>query len=138
MELELKELAVGVGLGVLTLLMFRVANIHRDRGAYAVLLIAVAAPYVMMAVETHEPDVLRHVLFGLFFTAVAVIGARWKPSLIAAGFVAHAAFDGILHYTPLLAPTPGWYGPVCIGFDLVLAAGLAVFLAPSNPSSDMI
>ena len=137
MELELKELAVGVGLGILTLLMFRAANIHRERGTYAVLLAAITMPYVMMAVETHEPDFIRHCLIALGFTAVAMAGARWNLWLVVAGLIAHAAFDGVLHYTPLLAPTPGWYGPLCLGYDLVLATGLAGFLVQGKKLSDM-
>ena len=137
MSLELKELVVGVGLGTATLLIFRLADIHRERGTYAVLLAAVVMPYVMMAVETHEPDVLRHALIALGFALVAMAGARWNLWLVVAGFAAHAAFNGILHYTPLLAPTPGWYGPVCLGFDLMLAAGLAGFLAQGRKLSDM-
>ena len=137
MSLELKELVVGAGLGAATLLIFRLVDIHRERGSYAVLLVAVAVPYVMMAVETHEPDLFRHVLLGLGFAAVAMAGARWNLWLVVAGFVAHAVFNGMLHYTPLPAPTPGWYGPVCLGYDLILAAGLAGFLAQGRKLSDM-
>lgn len=137
MGLELKELVVGAGLGVATLLMFRFVDIHRERGTYAVLLAAVAVPYVMMAVETHEPDFLRHALIGLGFAAIGLAGARWNLWLVVFGFVAHAAFCAALHYIPLHASTPGWYGPVCVGYCLVLAAGLAGFLVQGRKVSDM-
>ena len=137
MELELKELLVGAGLGIAALLVFRLAKIHRERGPYAVLLVAVTVPYVMMAVETHEPDLLRHILIAIGFTSLAMIGARFNLWLVVLGFVGHALLDGVLHHTPLVAPTPGWYGPVCLGFNLIVAAGLAGFLAQGNKLSEM-
>ena len=137
MDLELKELFVGAGLGAASLLLFRLVDIHRERGTYAVLLAAIAMPYVMMAVETHEPDFLRHAMIGLGFAAIGLAGARWSLWLVVAGFVAHAAFCGALHYIPLHAPTPGWYGPVCIGYSLMMAVGLAGFLAQGRKLSDM-
>lgn len=135
--MEWDLLAMGAGLAVGTLLAFRFANIHLERGPYAVLLAAIVMPYVMLAVETNEPDLLLHGLVALGFTAVAMAGARWNLWLVVFGFVAHAAFDGVLHYTLLSAPTPDWYGPLCLGYDLVIAAGLAGFLAQGQKLSDM-
>jgi len=136
-DLELKELAVGVIVAIVVLLAFRVANIHRERGSYAVLLVGVAAPYLMFAIETHEPDELKHAIIGLIFVAIAIMGARWNLWIIVAGFIAHGIFNAVLQLTPLPAPTPGWYGPFCFWFDFTIAAGLAGFLAQGRKLSDM-
>ena len=135
--MELKDLAIGAGLALLVLLIFRLANIHRERGSYAVLLLAVVLPHVVVAADTHEADLLYQGLILSGFTAIAMAGARWNLWLVVFGFVAHAALVAIAHYTSLLELTPTWYGAVCLGFDLVIAIGLAGFLAQGRKLSDM-
>lgn len=137
MDLELNELAVGFGLAVLLLLAFRFARIHRERGVYAILLICAALPYVMFAVETHEHDLINHLTFASIFSIIAFAGARWNLWYVVLGFIGHAIFAGTLHFTSLLAPTPGWYGPLCMGFELTIALGLAGFLSQGDKLSDM-
>ena len=137
MTLELKELALGVLLAVVMLGVFRFARMHRQRGSYAVLLMSVVFPYVMFAVETHEPDLIGHSLVATFFCLLAIFGARWNLWIVVFGFLAHALFGGTLHYTSLLAPTPGWYGPLCVGFNVAVALGLAGFLSQDHKLRDM-
>ena len=137
MSLEVKELVVGAALGVAVLLVFRFARIHRERGSYAVLLAAITLPYVMFAIESHETDALHQTAISVAFIAIAVLGARYNLWLVVFGFAAHAVYDAVMHHTSLMVATPGWYGPVCLGFDLVLAMGLAGFLAQGDKLSDM-
>ena len=137
MDFEFKELTIGIGLALVVLLIFRFTKVHRERGSYAVLLAAAAAPYLMWALETHEPDALRHALIMLSFVTIAFIGARWNLWITAAAFVGHGVFAGILQYSNIPAPTPGWYGPICLSFDITIAIGLAGFLAQGEKLSDM-
>lgn len=137
MDLELKELAIGAALGIVTLIAFRVGGIHRERGTYAVLLVAITVPYIISAIETHETDTMYHAGFAVMFAAIALIGARLNLWLVVLGLLGHAIFDGMHHYTGIIAPTPGWYGPVCLGFDLSVAAGLAGFLLQGHTPRNM-
>lgn len=137
MDLEIKELAVGAGLAIIVLLCFRFGKIHREKGSYVVLLAGVAMPYVMWAIETHEPDTLKHALIASGFVAIGLAGARWNLWLVVFGLLAHAIFAGVLQFSSLPAPTPGWYGPVCLSFDVSIALGLAGFLAQGDKLSDM-
>lgn len=58
------------------------------------------------------------VLYGVF----AYLGRRVAPAFLAAGWLAHAAWDTLVHPFTGNAFVPGWYPALCLGFDLVVAA----------------
>lgn len=137
MDFEFKELSIGVGLALIVLLTFRICKIHRERGPYGVLLAGTAAPYLMWALETHEPDALQHAVLMLAFVFIGFVGVRWSLWITVLAFMGHGIFAGTLQYAGFPAPTPGWYGPLCCSFDIAIAIGLAGFLAQGEKLSDM-
>ena len=137
MSLELKEISAGIVLALCVLLAFRFARIHRERGVYAVVLVAASLPYVMFAVQTWKTDLANSIAFSVLVGVLAIAGARWTMWLVAGGFVLHGIYAGVLHYTSLFAPTPCWYGPVCMSFDFAMALGLAGYIVQGNKASDM-
>ena len=67
------------------------------------------------------------------FGAVAWLGARRAPLWLAAGWAAHVGWDLLLHPLTEAGYAPAWYVRACIGFDLVVAAWIA--LRPEEEAS---
>ena len=55
--------------------------------------------------------------------ASALLPHRSRRRLLAAGWLAHAGFDAA-HHRNESSVLPGWYPPLCAGFDAVVAARL--------------
>ncbi len=66
------------------------------------------------------------------FGAVAWLGLRRSALWLAAGWAAHVGWDLLLH--PLAGPAyaPAWYVRACLGFDLVVAAWIALRPDPED------
>ena len=67
------------------------------------------------------------------YGSLAWLGVRRTGWWLAAGWLAHVLWDVGLHQRgPGSIFTPDWYPPLCIGFDLVIAAGV-VAIASNGP-----
>ncbi len=60
------------------------------------------------------------------FGAVAWLGARRAALWLAAGWAAHVGWDLLLHPLTDGGYAPAWYVRACVGFDLVVAAWIAL------------
>ncbi len=69
-------------------------------------------------------------LFGI----VAWQGVRRSPLWLAAGWAAHVGWDLLLHPLAGGGYAPVWYVRACIGFDLVVAAWIALRPEPESRS----
>lgn len=99
---------------------------HRRVRVLAVGLLVAALVYVPIAVATGDVGRLVVELGGVAVFAVpAFLGVRGWVRVLAAGWVAHVAWDVGLH---IAGPGwgPAWYAALCIGFDLVVAGALVV------------
>ena len=98
---------------------------RRTRGEvrlYAGALIVAALVYVGFS-AIGEPSRLPLEALGLaLFGVVAAVGARRWPLLVGIGWAAHVAWDLALHPPGVADGVPWWYPPLCVGFDLVVAA----------------
>lgn len=136
--MNLLHIAIGAGLGILVLGLFRFARIHREHGTYAVLLLMIAAVYPIMALHFGEPELSRlHVVLAAAFGVCALVGARLNLWIVVAGLAAHGALDIALHQNVLQSPAQAWYMSLCAGFDLAIAAGLAGFLLQGQTPKEM-
>jgi len=112
---------IGIGLTIAVLGVNAAIGLHKERGVWPSLLIAIAAFYVVFAFEhsDHSGIALQSVI-ALGFMALALIGYKSSLWLIVAGLVLHGIFDAVsLAYTA--NPAPNWWGPFCIGVDGLLA-----------------
>jgi len=112
---------IGIGLTIAVLGVNAAIGLHKERGVWPSLLIAIAAFYVVFAFEhsDHSGIGLQSVI-ALGFMALALIGYKSSLWLIVAGLVLHGIFDAVsLAYTA--NPAPNWWGPFCIGVDGLLA-----------------
>lgn len=90
-------------------------------------LFVAAAIYVGFALVADAPTHWIVVEVGglVLFAALALLGLRYSPWVLAGAWLAHIAWDIGLHsqdtvYVPL------WYPRACIGFDLVVSAYIVV------------
>lgn len=66
-------------------------------------------------------------LVGLIvFTLLAVLGLKLSIWLLAAGWALHGLWDALLHVAHHEHFFPEWYPVICLGFDLIVAAYIAV------------
>ncbi len=85
--------AIGIVLGLVTVLLGRTVGFDRDRAFYPTILIVVAAYYVLFAAMGAPRAVIVETMAGLVFLAVAIVGFRTNLWLIAAALVGHGVFD---------------------------------------------
>lgn len=105
---------------------------------YAIGLAVAALAYVGFALAggAAAGALLIELLGVAAFGAVAWLGVRRGPLWLAAGWAAHVGWDLLLH--PLSGPAyaPAWYVRACIGFDLAVAAWIALRPDPSPHPED--
>lgn len=121
---------IGLALALAVALFARVVGLDRDRAFYPVVLIVVAAYYVLFAaIGGGKVDIAAQLTYFGLFAAVAVAGFRKSLWFAVAGLAGHGIFD-IFHQS--FAPGPGvpsWWPPFCLAYDLTAAACLALLLA---------
>ena len=120
---------IGVGLAVAVGLFALLVGFDRSRAFYPVVLIVIAAYYVLFAVMSGSRAALA--VEGLIFAGfagVAVLGFRVSLWIAAAGLLAHGLMD-FVHGSLVDNPgVPGWWPAFCFGYDVAAAAFLAVLL----------
>jgi len=109
-----------------------------SRRVYAVGLVVAALLYVLFAILGNAPalwigiELLGLVLFGF----AAYMGVR-APSLLILGWIAHVAWDVVLHVGAEGADyTPAWYPWLCVSFDLAIACAVLWTVARRGPAQD--
>ncbi|NBC19700.1 MAG: hypothetical protein GVY06_01415 [Alphaproteobacteria bacterium] len=128
MQAILVALLAGIGLALAALSGMRLVGLHADRGVHSVVLIAIAVFYVVFAVEHGEAgEIAFQSLLALAFTALALLGYRRSLWWVVAGLALHGVYDIAVHGHGA-NPAPDWWGPFCLGVDLMLALGLAVWI----------
>jgi hypothetical protein len=124
--MTLFALMVGAGLAALLLITAWGSELHRNRGFYAGLLIALSFFYPVFAWERFQlSEMLFQLAIAAAFTGIAVIGYRRDASLIVLGLVLHAGYDLVAGFADVHAPA--LWTEFCFSFDLVLAAGARRF-----------
>ena len=118
-------LVLGALLGAVGAALMHMASVARQRGSWAVAMVAIALFYVVFAFERADPsDIAVHALIAAAFAGMAVLGARASPWWIVAALAGHGLFDAAAHLI-VADPSPDWWGPFCLGVDVALAAWLA-------------
>ncbi|GGY54640.1 hypothetical protein [Parvularcula lutaonensis] len=127
----LVPILVGVVSAVVLLLAASTVGMHRDRGFYAALLIAIAFFYPVFSAERLAFDeAALHGAVGALFLMAALYGYRsGSGAILFAAFTAHAVFDSVGFVMDFHAPM--FWAELCIGFDIVLAVAARTFLRRS-------
>jgi len=120
------QILFGGALGAGFVFLTRKVLGRRENDGYAIGLVVAALIYVGFAgVWGTRGDLLAELPGVLIFGIVAALGRWHSPWWLAVGWAAHVGWDVVLHPLDTAGHAPAWYPPVCIGFDLLVAAYLA-------------
>lgn len=122
--------AFGVGL------FATVIGFDKERSFYPVVLIVIAALYLLFAVMAGSGEsLLAESIPALAFVTMAALGFRKKaPWLVVAGLALHGVFD-FFHHAVIANPgVPVWWPGWCLAYDVVAAAYLAALIVIRRPS----
>jgi hypothetical protein len=120
------EYAIGIAAATAVGLFATVIGFDRERSFYPVVLIVIAALYLLFAVMAGSTESLvAESIFALVFVAMAAVGFRKTPWLVVAGLALHGVFD-FFHHAVIPNPgVPAWWPGWCLAYDVVAAAYLA-------------
>ena len=121
-------LLIGLALTTGFLVVARQLGFHKDRGTWVSTLIAIALFYIVFAVQSGgAASIALHVSVAAAFIGVALFGYVRSLWWVVIGLALHGAFD-LVSVGSGANPAPSWWGPLCLGVDLLLAASLAFWL----------
>ena len=123
------EYAIGIVAATAVGVFATVVGFDKERGFYPVVLIVIAALYLLFAVQAGSTSaLLAEAIPALVFVALAVLGYRKAPWLVVAGLALHGVFD-LFHPAVIANPgVPVWWPGWCLAYDVVAAAYLAVLI----------
>jgi hypothetical protein len=121
--------AIGVGL------FATVVGFDKERGFYPVVLIVIAALYLLFAAMANSTgSLVPEAVAALAFVTMAVLGFQKSPWLVVAGLALHGVFD-FFHAALIANPgVPVWWPGWCLAYDVVAAAYLAALILIRRPS----
>jgi hypothetical protein len=116
-------LAVGVGLFASTL------GLDKERGFYPVVLIVIAAYYVLFAAMAGSTSaIVAEMLPALLFVAAAAVGFKKSLWVVAGGLALHGVFD-FFHHGMISNPgVPAWWPAFCLAYDVTAGVYLGVLI----------
>ncbi len=118
----------GIILTAIVLFLSHATGLYKSRGVYPVTLMAIAIFYIVFAAEHQGREgVIFQSLIAAIFFVLAFAGYVKSLWLVVIGLGAHGIFDVIYHGKDS-NPAPDWWGPLCLGADLLLALALAGWL----------
>lgn len=119
----------GVGIAIAVGLFGSVVGMDRDRAFYSVVLIIVAAYYILFAVMGGSEQALAaEAIPAALFVVAAVLGFRRSPWFLVAGLIGHGVFD-FAHASMIQNPgVPLWWPGFCLAYDVTAGVYLAVLL----------
>lgn len=121
------EYAIGVISAVAIGIFASVVGLDKERSFYSVVLIVIAALYILFACIAGSTDALLAEAFpALLFVTAATIGFRRSLWIVVAGLALHGVFDFVHHHFITNPGVPAWWPGFCLSYDVAAAAYLAV------------
>ena len=124
------EYAIGIAAATAVGLFGTAVGFDKERGFYPVVLIVIAALYLLFAAMANSASSLvGEAVAALVFVTMAVIGFRKQaPWIVVAGLGLHGVFD-FFHHAVIANPgVPAWWPGWCLSYDVVAAAYLAAVI----------
>lgn len=130
------EYVIGIVAATAVGLFGTVIGFDKERSFYPVVLIVIAALYLLFAVQAGSTGALvAEVIPALLFVTAAALGFRKSPWFVVAGLALHGVFD-FFHHAVIANPgVPAWWPGWCLAYDVVAAANLAVLILVRRGSS---
>ena len=123
---QAKPIAVGVGLAVGAIGLAALLPQARALEFFAALLALIGAIYVGMAIEQKQQIVFQFTV-ALGFMLLGLLGLWLSPWILAAGYFAHGAWDGLHHNHKMDVRLTKWYAPFCLVVDWLIGIAIAVW-----------
>lgn len=123
------EYIIGVAAAIGVGLFATVIGFDKERSFYPVVLIVIAALYLLFAAVAGATDsFVAEAVPALVFVTMASLGFRMTPWLVVAGLALHGVFD-FFHHAVIANPgVPVWWPGWCLAYDVVAAAYLAALI----------
>lgn len=131
------EYVIGIAAATAVGLFATVVGFDKERGFYPVVLIVIAALYLLFAAMANSTaSLVAETIPALVFVTLAVLGFRKKaPWLVVAGLALHGVFD-FYHHAVIENPgVPAWWPGWCLSYDVVAAAYLGVLILVRRSSN---
>ena len=131
------EYVIGIAAATAVGLFATVVGFDKERGFYPVVLIVIAALYLLFAAMANSTaSLFAETIPALVFVTLAVIGFRKRaPWFVVTGLALHGVFD-FFHHAVIENPgVPAWWPGWCLSYDVVAATylgALILFRRPSN------
>lgn len=124
------EYAIGIAAATAVGIFATAVGFDKERSFYPVVLIVIAALYLLFAVMAQSTaSLVGEAIPALIFVAMAVIGFRKNtPWLVVAGLALHGIFDFFHHALIANAGVPVWWPGWCLSYDVVAAAYMTVLI----------
>lgn len=120
------ELAIGIILAELTILVIQAFPAKINYQFYAAALIAAASIYVGFSFLSQNTTwIFTEIIGVIIFSAIAFLGVKFSPWFLAMGWLIHPAWDLLIDNHNLTAFVPQWYPTLCIGYDFAIALYIA-------------
>lgn len=120
---------VGVVLAVVVGLFGGAVGLDKERGYYPVVLVVIAAYYVLFAAMAGSTGaIVAETLPALMFVAAAAFGFKKTLWVVVGGLAFHGVFDFFHHGIIDNPGVPVWWPAFCLAFDVTAAAYLGVLL----------
>jgi hypothetical protein len=118
--------AIGIILAIAVGIFATGTGLDRDRGFYPVVMIVIAALYVLFAVMGGSMHALAlDSLIAAVFIASAVAGFKRSLWIVVVALAGHGMMDGV-HARVIANPgVPSWWPAFCLAYDVAAAAYLA-------------
>lgn len=133
------EYVIGFAAATAVGLFATVVGFDKERGFYPVVLIVIAALYLLFAAMANSTaSLLAETIPALLFVTLAVLGFRKKaPWLVVLGLALHGVFDFFHHEVIENPGVPAWWPGWCLSYDVVAAAYMgALILVRKSSSTD--
>lgn len=130
------EYAIGIAAATAVGLFGTVVGFDKEHGFYPVVLIVIAALYLLLAAMANAAgSLVWEAVAALVFVTMAVIGFRKQaPWIVVAGLALHGVFD-FFHHAVIANPgVPAWWPGWCLSYDVVAAAYLAAVIVTRRRS----
>lgn len=124
------EYVIGIAAATVVGVFGTVVGFDKERGFYPVVLIVIAALYLLFAAMANSTaSLVAEAIPALVFVTMAVLGFRKEaPWLVVAGLALHGVFD-FFHHAVIANPgVPVWWPGWCLAYDVVAAAYLAALI----------
>jgi hypothetical protein len=120
---------IGIALAVVVGLFAGALGFDKERSFYPVVLIVIAALYVLFAAIAGSTSAMAaETLPALLFVAAAAVGFRKTLWIVVGGLAGHGVFDFFHHGIVSNPGVPAWWPAFCLAYDVTAAACLGVLI----------